>query len=49
MAADGHRAVPDDQAETRARLALGAARGRLLDLLNRLLLKSAEAGGVGAT
>jgi len=54
--------IPDDQAETHARLALGAARGLLLDLLvsgardevaraadllNRLLLMSAEAGGVG--
>jgi AcrR family transcriptional regulator len=53
--------IPDDQAETHARLALGAARGLLLDLLvsgdrsevaraadllNRLLLMSAEAGGV---
>ena len=56
--------IPDDQAETHARLALGAARGLLLDLLvtgardevarsadllNRLLLMSAERGGVGAT
>lgn len=54
--------IPDDQAETHARLALGAARGLLLDLLvtgarsevaraadllNRLLLMSAQAGGVG--
>ncbi len=54
--------IPDDQAETHARLALGAARGLLLDLLvtgaraevaraadllNRLLLMSAAAGGVG--
>lgn len=54
--------IPDDQAETHARLALGAARGLLLDLLvsgerdkvaraadllNRLLLMSAEAGGAG--
>ncbi len=52
--------IPDDQAETHARLALGAARGLLLDLLvsgereqvarsadllNRLLLMSAEQGG----
>lgn len=51
--------IPDDQAETHARLALGAARGLLLDLLisgdreevtraadllNRLLLLSAETG-----
>ena len=56
--------IPPDQAETHARLALGAARGLLLDLLvtgardevarsadllNRLLLMSAERGGVGAT
>jgi AcrR family transcriptional regulator len=56
--------IPDDQAETHARLALGAARGLLLDLLvsgaraevaraadllNRLLLISAERGGIGAT
>jgi AcrR family transcriptional regulator len=56
--------IPDNQAETHARLALGAARGLLLDLLvsgardevaraadllNRLLLMSAEAGGVGGT
>jgi AcrR family transcriptional regulator len=56
--------LPDDQAETHARLALGAARGLLLDLLvtgardevaraadllNRLLLMSADAGGAGAT
>ena len=55
--------IPDDQAETHARLALGAARGLLLDLLvtgdrsevakaadllNRLLLMSAEAGGIAA-
>ena len=54
--------IPADQAETHARLALGAARGLLLDLLvsgardevaraadllNRLLLMSAEAGGAG--
>lgn len=54
--------IPEDQAETHARLALGAARGLLLDLLvtgaraevaraadllNRLLLMSATAGGVG--
>lgn len=54
--------IPDDQAEAHARLALGAARGLLLDLLisgdreevtraadllNRLLLLSAEAGGAG--
>ncbi len=54
--------IPDDQAETHARLALGAARGLLLDLLvtgaraevaraadllDRLLLMSAAAGGVG--
>ena len=54
--------IPADQAESHARLALGAARGLLLDLLvsgeraevarsadllNRLLLMSAEAGGVG--
>ena len=53
--------IPDDQAEVHARLALGAARGLLLDLLlsgnrnevaraadllNRLLLMSAQAGGV---
>lgn len=53
--------IPDDQADAHARLALGAARGLLLDLLvsgqrdevaraadllNRLLLLSAEAGGV---
>ena len=53
--------IPAEQAETHARLALGAARGLLLDvlvtgereqvaraadLLNRLLLLSAEAGGV---
>ena len=53
--------IPDDQADTHARLALGAARGLLLDLLvsgareevaraadllNRLLLMSAEAGGI---
>jgi AcrR family transcriptional regulator len=56
--------IPDKQAETHARLALGAARGLLLDLLvsgareevaraadllNRLLLMSAEAEGVGET
>jgi hypothetical protein len=55
--------IPDAQAETHARLALGAARGLLLDvlvsgqraevaraadLLNRLLLLSAEVGGAGA-
>ena len=55
--------IPDAQAETHARLALGAARGLLLDLLvsgqreevaeaadllNRLLLLSAEVGGGGA-
>ncbi|HEX3004493.1 MAG TPA: helix-turn-helix domain-containing protein [Angustibacter sp.] len=54
--------IPDDQAETHARLALGAARGLLLDvlvtgertqvaraadLLNRLLLLSAQVGGAG--
>jgi hypothetical protein len=54
--------IPDEQAETHARLALGAARGLLLDLLvsgdreqvaraadllNRLLLLSAEVGGAG--
>jgi AcrR family transcriptional regulator len=53
--------IPDDQAETHARLALAAARGLLLDLLvsgerdevarsadllNRLLLMSAERGGL---
>ena len=53
--------IPADEAETHARLALGAARGLLLDLLvsgdraevaraadllNRLLLMSAERGGV---
>jgi AcrR family transcriptional regulator len=53
--------IPDVQAETHARLALGAARGLLLDLLvsgdrdevaraadllNRLLLMSAERGGM---
>jgi AcrR family transcriptional regulator len=53
--------IPEDQAEPHARLALGASRGLLLDLLvsgdreevarsadllNRLLLLSAEAGGV---
>jgi hypothetical protein len=52
--------IPEPQAETHARLALGAARGLLLDLLvsgqrdevaqsadllNRLLLLSAEVGG----
>ena len=56
--------IPDDQAEAHARLALGAARGLLLDLLvsgdrdqvaqaadllNRLLLLSAEVGGAGAS
>ena len=56
--------IADDQAETHARLALGAARGLLLDLLvsgdrsevaraadllNRLLLMSAEAGGIAAS
>jgi len=55
--------IPEDQAESHARLALGAARGLLLDLLvsgqrdevaraadllNRLLLLSAEVGGAGA-
>jgi AcrR family transcriptional regulator len=55
--------IPEAQAESHARLALGAARGLLLDvlvsgqraevaqaadLLNRLLLLSAEVGGVGA-
>jgi AcrR family transcriptional regulator len=55
--------IPEAQAESHARLALGAARGLLLDvlvsgqraevaraadLLNRLLLLSAEAGGIGA-
>ena len=54
--------IPESQAETHARLALGAARGLLLDLLvsgdraevaraadllNRLLLMSAQAGGAG--
>lgn len=54
--------IPEPQAETHARLALGAARGLLLDLLvsgqrdevarsadllNRLLLLSAEVGGAG--
>lgn len=54
--------IPDEQAPTHARLALGAARGLLLDLLvsgdrdevaqaadllNRLLLASAQAGGTG--
>jgi len=39
--------LPEAQAETHARLALGAARGLLLDLLNRLLLLSAEVGGAG--
>ena len=54
--------IPAGQAQTHARLALGAARGLLLDLLvsgdrdevaraadllNRLLLMSAEAGGAG--
>jgi AcrR family transcriptional regulator len=54
--------IPEAQAETHARLALGAARGLLIDvlisgqrepvaraadLLNRLLLLSAEAGGAG--
>ena len=56
--------IPEEQAETHARLALGAARGLLLDLLvsggreqvaqaadllNRLLLLSAEAGGAGGS
>jgi AcrR family transcriptional regulator len=56
--------IPDDQAETHARLALGAARGllfdllvsgarddvaRAADLLNRLLLMSAEGRGAGAS
>jgi AcrR family transcriptional regulator len=55
--------IPERQAESHARLALGAARGLLLDLLvsgdregvaraadllNRLLLLSAEVGGAGA-
>jgi hypothetical protein len=55
--------IPEAQAESHARLALGAARGLLLDLLvsgqrdevaqaadllNRLLLLSAEVGGAGA-
>ena len=55
--------IPEAQAATHARLALGAARGLLLDLLvsgeraevaraadllNRLLLLSAEVGGAGA-
>ncbi|NUR08130.1 MAG: TetR/AcrR family transcriptional regulator [Nocardioidaceae bacterium] len=55
--------IPEAQAQTHARLALGAARGLLLDLLvsgereqvaqgadllNRLLLLSAEVGGAGA-
>jgi AcrR family transcriptional regulator len=55
--------IPDEQAETHARLALGASRGLLLDvlvtgdreevarsadLLNRMLLSSAEAGGIAA-
>jgi len=55
--------LPEEQAGTHARLALGAARGLLLDLLvtgereevgraadllNRLLLLSAESGGAGA-
>ena len=54
--------IPEEQAGTHARLALGAARGLLLDLLvtgeraevaraadllNRLLLLSAETGGAG--
>jgi len=54
--------IPEEQAPTHARLALGAARGLLLDLLvsgerdevakaadllNRLLLLSAEVGGAG--
>jgi AcrR family transcriptional regulator len=56
--------IPEEQAETHARLALGAARGLLLDLLvsgqrdevaraadllNRLLLLSAEVGGAGGS
>lgn len=56
--------IPEAQAEMHARLALGAARGLLLDLLvsgdrdqvaksadllNRLLLLSAEAGGAGGS
>ena len=56
--------IPEAQAETHARLALGAARGLLLDLLvsgereqvaqaadllNRLLLLSAEVGGAGGS
>ncbi|MFL6132584.1 MAG: TetR/AcrR family transcriptional regulator [Nocardioidaceae bacterium] len=55
--------IPERQAESHARLALGAARGLLLDLLvsgdreevaraadllNRLLLLSADVGGAGA-
>ncbi len=55
--------IPEAQCETHARLALGAARGLLLDLLvtgdrtetakaadllNRLLLLSADVGGAGA-
>jgi AcrR family transcriptional regulator len=55
--------IPEGQAEAHARLALGAARGllfdllvsgereavgRAADLLNRLLLLSAEVGGAGA-
>lgn len=55
--------IPEDQVEPHARLALGAARGLLLDLLitgdraettraadllNRLLLLSADSGGVAA-
>ena len=55
--------IPEGQAETHARLALGAARGllfdllvsgereevaRAADLLNRLLLLSADVGGAGA-
>jgi AcrR family transcriptional regulator len=56
--------IPEAQAESHARLALGAARGLLLDLLltgqrvevaraadllNRLLLLSAEVGGAGTS
>ena len=56
--------IPEAQAESHARVALGAARGLLLDLLvsgqrvevaraadllNRLLLLSAEVGGAGVT
>lgn len=56
--------IPEEQASTHARLALGAARGLLLDLLvsgerdevaraadllNRLLMLSADAGGAAAS